>query len=211
MNPELANSALLLLYLALGTTAIALFVGWALKRVGRPQITAQDGSPAAQTNGGALSFIDVVPKVQSLLSSSRPGLRLKNILVLVDFSQSSLRALPYASFLASEFGCRVTLLYVFHPTIVGDERGVPLTRFLEEITSGAKQVLDELAPTVWPTTRTLVRVGEPVSQVLQEVVDSDVDLIILGKPRGNALWQRLLPSAEGKIIRRAPCPTLVAA
>jgi hypothetical protein len=67
----------------------------------------------------------------------------------------------------------VTPLHVVHLNIVGEERGAPLTRFLEEMESGTKQVLDELSPSVSPTTRTVVRVGEPVTEGLKEVVDSD--------------------------------------
>jgi len=163
------------------------------------------------TQSDVLDFTEVMPRLDRALSSAWPVLRLKNILVPIDFSEGSLRALPYASFLARQFGCQVTLLYVAHLNVVGEERGVPRTRFLEEMKARAKQVLDKVAPSVGPTVRTVVRVGEPVSEVLKEAVDSDIDLIVLGQRRSNRFWQRWFPTAEGKIVRRAPCPTLVAA
>jgi nucleotide-binding universal stress UspA family protein len=168
-----------------------------------------DGHANESAAVSTLEFRQVIPRLQSLLSSSRPLLRLNNVLVPISFSENSLRPLPYAAFLSRQFGCTITLLHAVYLNIVGEERGIPLTGLLEEMESAAQRVLDKIASSLSPSARSVVRAGEPASVILKEASQADVDLIIIGEQsrRGFSRW--LKPSLSKKVIARAPCPTLV--
>jgi len=164
----------------------------------------------ASTFSDHAGFNGVDPNATSLLSPSRAVSRFNHILVPIDFSEGSLLALPYASLLAAHFGCLVTLLHVVRLNIVGEYRGVPLARYTEELQSEASQALSKIAPCVSERVRTVVRVGEPVFEIAQEVIASDIALIILGKPKRHGLWRLLHPSLAGRIARRVSCSILIA-
>jgi len=157
------------------------------------------------------NFSEMIQRLQALLGPSRPGLRLQNILVPLNFSERSLRALPYARFLFQQFGSTVTLFHAVHLNIVGEDRGVPLLRFLDEMISAAERILREVSVMFNLTgARVVVRVGDPVSAILQEADASDTDLIILSRHERVGLQKILRPSIGKKIVGRARCPTLVA-
>ena len=129
----------------------------------------------------------------------------------LDLSERSWRLLPYAALLARQYGCTVTLLHVVHLNIVGEERGVPLTRFLEEMKQAAERLIQQtIAPSSLTTAKVVVRVGEPVAVILRVAAESHADLIVLGRHQRKGLGRLFSPSVGNKIIHRAPCPTLVA-
>ena len=157
-------------------------------------------------------FADIIGRLQALLPRSQPCLRLKNILVPIDFTESSLRSVSYASFLANQFACTIFLVHVVQLNIAGEERGVPLKCLLDEMKSAAERALQEVVSSLGvATTRVVVRVGSPADQILREAAESDIDLIVLGRHRRKGIWDSFSPSVGKKIIGQAPCPTLVAA
>jgi nucleotide-binding universal stress UspA family protein len=156
-----------------------------------------------------LEAVDPHPCLQALLSSSPSPLRLRNVLVPVDFTDGSLRSLPYALFLVRQLGCTVTLLHVVKLNIVGEERGVPLARFLEEEKSAAERTLQQIALSLCLPARVIVKVGAPAPTILHEVAGLEIDLIIIARNPRKSIWQRLDPSVSRRIISESPCPTLV--
>jgi len=192
-------------------SSLALLGARVMKRLVFPQITAfRHESLNVGASVESSGFIDVVQNEKIRLSPSRSLSRFEHILVPIDFSEGSLFALPYASILALHFGCLVTLLHVVRLNIVGEDRGIPLTRYTEQLQSAAKQALSKIGPSVSERVRTVVRVGDPVFEIAQEAIVSEIDLIILGKPKGQGLWRCLFPSLEGRIARRVSCSILVA-
>jgi nucleotide-binding universal stress UspA family protein len=156
-----------------------------------------------------LESVDAIRCLTALLSISRSSPRFEHVLVPIDFTVSSLRSLPYASLLVSQFGCAVTLMHVVQLNIVGEERGVPLTRFLKEEKSAAQRTLQQIASSLCLSARVVVSVGVPDKAILREVAESGVDLIIMGGYRRKSIWRLLSPSVGRKIICASPCPTLV--
>src|SRR4051794_2261627 len=56
--------------------------------------------------------LELEPKDTGFLPVGAPGLRLKQVLVAVDFSEASRKALRYAVSFARLFGAEITLLHV---------------------------------------------------------------------------------------------------
>lgn len=136
----------------------------------------------------------------------------QRVLVPVKFSPDSLRTLHYAANLARHWGCHVTWLHVVHLNIVGEERGVPRARLLEEMATVASQALHRAAARCHPPPdRILVRRGDPVPVILHTLAELKADVLLMGRPGPRGLSRLLGPAVSRKIIERAPCPILLVA
>jgi len=138
---------------------------------------------------------------------------LKHILVPVDFSQCSLKALQYAVAFARQFKASITLLYVVQPYYLpGDFTGgldyAALEKEIEEnsareLASIAAKQVGKKAP--W---KVLLRMGRPVDQIIRLADELNADLIILATHGHTGLKHVVLGSTAENVVRHAPCPVL---
>lgn len=155
---------------------------------------------------------DVGMLAKSSASAPTP-FSLKKILVPIDFSECSKKALRYAVPLAQQFGASVSLLYVIPANYpVGEFGMIDFAYFEKEMrTSGEKQLAElvqtEVGSKVPSSTR--VRVGRPVAQVLAHAQEEGVDLIVVSTHGHTGLRHVLLGSVAENIVRYSPCPVLV--
>jgi len=135
------------------------------------------------------------------------------ILVAVDFSPHSAKALELAIGLAKTFGGRIHLLHAYHlPPLVGmpDEIVIP-PDFWTGVRDAAARKLDKSAQKVKAA-------GVPVETHLVEFAPSDAiietarktkaDLIVMGTRGLTGLKHALLGSVAERTLRLAPCPVL---
>jgi nucleotide-binding universal stress UspA family protein len=140
-------------------------------------------------------------------------LKVDRILVPIDFSACSKKALRYAVPLAKEHRAALTLLHVVPPAYGGGEyAGVDFARLeaaLQE--SGekdlAKLAVDEVRGAV--PTDTLVRVGQPAREVVELARSLPADLIVISTHGRTGLRHVFLGSVAEHVVRHAPCPVLV--
>jgi nucleotide-binding universal stress UspA family protein len=141
-------------------------------------------------------------------------LRLKKILVPIDFSPPSKNALKYAVRFAEEFGGELTLLYVLEPQSVTGTMGIPeATAFVESDIVAAGKNLRSLIGSVrngkidrphWK-----VGVGLPSHEIVEAAKEMDVDLIVIAT-HGYTGWKHFcIGSTAERVVRAAPCPVLV--
>ena len=138
--------------------------------------------------------------------------RLRRILVPVDFSRTSLHALPYANALATVFDAEITLVYVFEqmPLLGGTVYLPPEMR--NEACNAAQQQLRTLSGEVFDDNirvRTLVRTGLPFQEITAAAKRLDADMIILTTHGYTGLKHVLLGSTAERVVRYADCPVLV--
>jgi len=140
--------------------------------------------------------------------------RLKSILVPVDFSGPSEKAIQYALGFAEQFGAMLTLLYVVEPAVYPTELGyVPaeidtLYRTMHET---ARQKLEAIAVKQIPQdlrAKTLIRVGQPHREIITAAKELGVDLIIIATHGYTGLKHTFLGSTTERVVRHAPCPVL---
>jgi len=146
-------------------------------------------------------------------AANKASFSLKHILVPVDFSQCSLKALQYAVAFARQFKASITLLYVVQQYYLpGDFTGgldySALEREIEEnsareLEAIANQQVGKKAP--W---KVLLRMGRPVDQISQVADELNVDLIILATHGHTGLKHVVLGSTAENVVRHAPCPVL---
>jgi nucleotide-binding universal stress UspA family protein len=139
---------------------------------------------------------------------------LKQVLVPVDFSPCSRKALQYALAFARQFRARLTLLHVV-PTnyFIGSEFGpidFPLPD--KELRQGSERELAAVAAREVGTAalvETVVRQGQPVQEIVRFAGEADIDLIILSTHGRTGLKHVLMGSVAENVVRYAPCPVLV--
>ncbi len=142
--------------------------------------------------------------------------RFKRVLVAVDFSNDSRKALICAAELAAEFDASLTLVHVVEP------RGGPRAADLPALTGDASEAvkfaeakleLNDLAAQMLGPCRmveTLIRCGLAFFEITEAAKALGVDLIVLGTHGYAGLQRDLLGSTVEKVVRHAPCPVLVA-
>jgi nucleotide-binding universal stress UspA family protein len=141
-------------------------------------------------------------------------LRLKKILVPIDFSPPSKNAFKYAVRFAEEFGGELTLLYVLEPQSVTGFMPIPeATAFVESDIVAAGKNLRSLIASVRNARidrpRWKVRGGLPSHEIVEAAKEMDVDLIVIAT-HGYTGWKHFcIGSTAERVVRAAPCPVLV--
>jgi nucleotide-binding universal stress UspA family protein len=141
------------------------------------------------------------------------ALRLKKLLVPVDFSSGSLQTLNYAAALAARFGSRLSLLHVVAQVpFISGLRDFSSVSYDEEAECPAEDRLNRWMKLRIPTAiqgELLVRRGELVPKIVEMAQSTGTDLIVLNRPHRRGLERWLVPSRLKRIVRLAPCPTLI--
>ncbi len=148
---------------------------------------------------------------KSLLSS----IVLKKILVPIDFSEHSKKALQYAIPFAKAFQASLTLLYVVEPTVYPADFSFGQIGFPDieaELREKGERELHTLANEtihgVVPSA-TIVKVGLPFVEVISYAQKEEIDLIVAATHGHTGVEHILFGSTVEKIVRKAPCPVLV--
>jgi nucleotide-binding universal stress UspA family protein len=138
----------------------------------------------------------------------------KRILVPVDFSEPSTRALMHAIALAEQFAASLDVLHVVPNPYVDDPAGLylplPVT-YVNDLMNDARKRLDDLldsADRQRLRARAIVKVGDPLRQVVEYARGESVDLIVLGTHGRSGVAHLFLGSVAERVVRTAPCPVL---
>lgn len=163
------------------------------------------------TKGGVV--IELGTKEGGLPGTPNSPFSIRKILVPVDFSECSRKALRYAIPFAMQFEASLTLLYVTPMNYTVGEFGMvdsPLmasqVREAEE-KAMAKLLREEIGDRVPVIQQT--RLGRPASEIAAAAKEMDADLIIIATHGHTGLKHMLLGSVTEDVVRIAPCPVLV--
>lgn len=141
-----------------------------------------------------------------------PTFKLKKVLVPVDFSECSLKALQYAVAFATQFDAELVLIHVVESYLVVPEMGaVDVALIQEQMRTGAKEELEKLCKRIdlEHTPKAELRMGNPASEVVQAAKDLEVDLVVVSTHGRTGLAHVFLGSVAESIVRHATCPVLV--
>ncbi len=140
-----------------------------------------------------------------------PELKLRNILVPVDFSAASEKALSYAVPLARQFRAKITLLYVSQEQFYGTEFAyLPIEE--SAVNWAAEDQMKSIASHKIPAellADTLVRHGVACEEIAKAAKELNTDLIVVNTHGYTGLKHVLVGSTAERVIRHAPCPVLV--
>jgi universal stress protein A len=143
-----------------------------------------------------------------------PLFRPAHILVPVDFSAASRRAVCRARALAECFGARLTLLHVVEPRpVVSPLAYVPVgephpdDERLAEARTALVATAAELAPPV--PVEAIVRLGRAWREIVDLAARRHADLLLVPTQGDARRGPAFLGSVAEKIVHHAPCPVLV--
>lgn len=139
--------------------------------------------------------------------------KIQRILVPVDFSDTSKKALEYANFIANRFDAKMDVVHVWRPSEYAGDEMVLLTRSEPELTlstflrNHADQMLTSFLEGVPHSNRRLEE-GEPAHVISQVATEGGYDLIVMGTHGRTGLSHVMMGSVAEKVVRLAPCPVI---
>jgi nucleotide-binding universal stress UspA family protein len=140
-------------------------------------------------------------------------IKIENILVATDFSETSDSALSYGRALARNFGAELHVLNVVENSLMWTGVEGVAFDFAEvqaEIEEAARKKLSTMVGLVDDVkTKPVVRTGSsPAFVIVDYARDAKVDLIVMGTHGRSALGHLLVGSVAERVVRLAPCPVL---
>ena len=138
---------------------------------------------------------------------------IQRILVAVDFSANSARALDYAGMLARRCGATLHLLHVCEPLSLGspalDAAAFTRPDWEKRLEADAYEQMSRMAEPF----RTLVATksvlfDDAANCIVREAEDRQMDLIVMGTHGRGAVASLLMGSVARHVVRTAGCPVL---
>ena len=138
----------------------------------------------------------------------------KRILVPLDFSEQSTRALAYAKMLAEVCGASLELLHVVPNPYISDGSGLYTSLPQSFLDNFEREALARLEEALTPAERTSfsvknsVKTGDPLFEIVEHARLAHVDLIVMGTHGRTGVSHLLLGSVAERVVRNAPCPVV---
>jgi len=151
----------------------------------------------------------------------------KNVLVGLDGSEHSLKALETATQIAKEFSGKLTLIHVYsvavRPIIVPEPTtfspaGVSVitaeeaSRVAEAVREAGRRVLaegEQKAKAEKVQVETMLVEGHAVQEIVRTAKEGKFDLIVIGAKGISRIRELLLGSVTDGVVHHAACPVLV--
>jgi nucleotide-binding universal stress UspA family protein len=147
-----------------------------------------------------------------MTSDAKSGLR---VLVPVDFSETSRRALAWAFDYAMRAPCEIHVLHVIESKARDAFDGAANDRITRDLQAVDEETRLEMEGIVPPGDRPLlgrmvrhVAEGNPARVILRLTKELEVDLVVMGTHGRSGLAHFLFGSVAERVIRRAPCPVV---
>ena len=136
-----------------------------------------------------------------------------NILVPIDGSDNSYRALDAALLLSEKLGSNITVIHVMEEvpiTHIGSEK--MLNELLKAYKKENQDILlkcTEIANQKVLTIKTILLQGNPASAILDYNKKEKFDLVIMGSRGLGKFKELILGSVSSKIVHHSPCAVLL--
>lgn len=143
-----------------------------------------------------------------------PALHLGKILVPVDFSDCSGKALEYALPFAGKFRAAITLLHVVHVNYYAtnsEYTTFDYPELIDEMRRSGEKELGQLADSVRKAcpVKTMIETGHPGDVIVTAARKLRTGLIIISTHGRTGLKHAFLGSTAEYVVSHAPCPVLV--
>ena len=143
-------------------------------------------------------------------------MKISNILVATDFSESAVRAVATAADYARHFQAQLTILHAYRVDI---PIASPLTGggyvlpdgFFEQLAKEARLRVEKVASEIAAKGVSAVGVAvdrHPASAIVEEAKARKADLIVMGTRGLTGIKHLALGSVADRVVRTAPCPVL---
>jgi nucleotide-binding universal stress UspA family protein len=153
---------------------------------------------------------------------------IRKILYTTDLSEISNFAFSYAASLASRYDAVITVMHILKdamPTsenlvsnVLGEEKWKELMdRSKDDIVEKIRRQLENfceetkaaLPSCPFMMQEVIVKIGNPVEEIMQEVEKNDYDLVVMGAHGHGAIADTVMGSVTRRVVRRCRKPILV--
>jgi nucleotide-binding universal stress UspA family protein len=157
-------------------------------------------------------------KYQSIIlngGAGTAGLKLRKMLVPVDFSKCSLAGVKYAARLAKSTGATLRLFHVVFPytQVFGMDRvGADLTPLIETAKTAARKDMSKLTrmnSLQEVPCETEIRTGSTIDEICGESSRPEIDLVVTSTHGRTGFKRALLGSVAEHVVRYAQCPVII--
>ena len=139
-------------------------------------------------------------------------LDIKRILVPLDFSASSIRALDHAQALARKFDAALHLVHVCEiPSMMTasmDAYAIAYSDWSQRLGEEAEEELNKIKAGLEVKATTEVLFGHPAKAIVEDAETNNADLIVMGTHGHGPLLHVLMGNVAERVVRTAPCPVL---
>ncbi len=154
-------------------------------------------------------------------------INIKRILVAIDGSENSYRALEFALNLAEKFEASVMILNVFQiPMMVSQAPGDPMStssaisssssdgKFIDDLKKIHEEMINKavndakiVKPNVEITSE--LKEGDPALQIVETAREENFDVIVIGHKGESRMREFLLGSNSEKVAHLSECPVVI--
>jgi len=153
---------------------------------------------------------------------------IKKILYTTDLSENARYAAGYAASIANRYGAGITVIHALEQlspyreslvvNVIGDVKWHEImkrneTEFHEKFRKKVEDFCEEMTsenPTCpFIIDNTIIKAGNPVELILDEVKKGDYDLVVMGAHGHKGLADAVMGSTSRRVLRRCPTPVLV--
>jgi universal stress protein A len=146
-------------------------------------------------------------------------IRIQRVLVPLDFSEHSRKAIRYGAEISRDRGARIYFLHVINQRILSAVQDLSVRGykgdFVEAVKALASSREDELrdfVPGTWLKgleVEYLIRKGNPAEEIMAAAKELNIDMIVLGSRGHSALATLFVGSVTQNVVNHSPCPVLV--
>jgi len=159
------------------------------------------------------AVLTVPAETANRLAGKRWTSGIKKIVVPIDFSETSAKALPYAVALARSFRAEVLLVHVTEAFRAPENSSyLPAGRMKTAANRAAEEMLSHVQREAFSEnirSEAIIRSGTPFHEITRAAVRAKADLIILTTHGRTGLKHALLGSTVERVVRHAKCPVMV--
>jgi len=147
------------------------------------------------------------------MSETDEPITIKSVLVAVDGSEHSNKAVRYACAIGPPLGAEVVLLHVvpmvvsatpYHDT-VSDQPFLSLQKVGEDILERAKRLANQCGCEVID----MISHGDPAARIIDIAAERGVSLIIIGSRGVSGIKRLFTGSISDKVSKSASCPVMI--
>jgi nucleotide-binding universal stress UspA family protein len=170
------------------------------------KILEQQKSPRVPTKISTRSNIRSPGPITA--ESDRKALKIKSVLVALDFSSASVKALSYAVSLAKKLNAFVHLVHVQPPSYASALAMFESANAIKFLQSELAGIQRKYVPSSLRQ-NSYLRTGGAYQEICDLAREINADLIVLATRGYTGLKRVLLGSTAERVVRFAPCPVLV--
>ena len=153
---------------------------------------------------------------------------IKKIFYATDLSENARYCFGYAASLANRYGAGITILHVLEDVsayqdslvinVIGKQKWEELRKtneqkvldtIRERLEKFCEDVSRELPACPFITDEIIVKIGNPVEEILQEIEASGCDMVVMGTHGRGILANAMMGSTSRRVLRRCKKPVLV--